>query len=274
MPNETEATDPLSLNLYNYCNNNPTKYIDSSGNGPILALFGAAGILLLLALAGGATVNSASSAAASGADPIKDIQQLVDNAAQAVQTVYMLPTYIVAYFASKSITNPASAVAPTTPGYAAVSQAPSVTVQEQATFSYPACKSYDKPDNGDKTEVKAEDLVGAISTPASPPPPDPDKNPNKFNHRNKYLQQAQNKALRNAISELYRRSAEIGYGGTADMLRYEVDNGLHLRHLQKSFNIINNLNIILTQQPLSPSERKLTYQLLNDLYSAVKYAGF
>ena len=80
------------------------------------------------------------------------------------------------YFASKSITNPASAVAPTTPSYAAVSQAPSVTVQEQATFSYPAYKSYDKPDNGDKTEVKAEDLVGAISTPASPPPPDPNKN--------------------------------------------------------------------------------------------------
>ena len=49
------------------------------------------------------------------------------------------------YFASKSITNPASAVAPTTPSYAAVSQAPSVTVQEQATFSYPACKSYTPP---------------------------------------------------------------------------------------------------------------------------------
>ena len=95
MPNETEATDPLSLNLYNYCYNNPTRYFDSSGNFPLAVALGAAGVLLWLALAGEG-VNSAARAVSSGADPIRDIQQLVENAAQAVQTVYMLPTYIVA----------------------------------------------------------------------------------------------------------------------------------------------------------------------------------
>jgi len=34
-----EANDPLSLNLYTYCWNNPVIYIDKNGNNPILAIF-------------------------------------------------------------------------------------------------------------------------------------------------------------------------------------------------------------------------------------------
>ena len=95
--------------------------------------------------------------------------------------------------------------------------------------------------------------------------------PNNWNHRDYYLEQAQNRQLRNAISEMYRRGSSIGDGGTADILRYEYDMGQSLRHLQKAQDMIKNLNSILTNQSLSEAERRLTYQLLGDLHDAVKY---
>ncbi len=95
--------------------------------------------------------------------------------------------------------------------------------------------------------------------------------PNNWNHRDYFLKQANNKELRNAISELYRKTASIGDGGTADALRSEIQNGQYLKHLQKAQNSIQYLDRILRTQELTEAERKLTYQLLNDLYDAVKH---
>ncbi|WP_424141323.1 RHS repeat-associated core domain-containing protein [Sporosalibacterium faouarense] len=34
-----KLTDPLSLNLYTYCWNNPIRYVDPSGNAPVTLLY-------------------------------------------------------------------------------------------------------------------------------------------------------------------------------------------------------------------------------------------
>ena len=94
-----------------------------------------------------------------------------------------------------------------------------------------------------------------------------------WNHRDYYLRNVKNKELQNAIKQLYRKSATIGDGGTADMLRHEFNSGQPLRHLQKAKNMITHLERILTNQVLDEGERRVAYQLLNDLYSAVKYVS-
>ena len=43
LPNKQEVSDPLSLNLYTYCHNNPTLYSDPSGHLPFLAVTGIIG---------------------------------------------------------------------------------------------------------------------------------------------------------------------------------------------------------------------------------------
>ena len=106
-------------------------------------------------------------------------------------------------------------------------------------------------------------LGGGSSSPGGP----------NWNHRDYYLRNAQNKRLRNAIDQLYREDAHIGDGGTADMLRYEFDNGQPLRHLHKAKTMITCLQRILTEEVLSESEIKLVYHLLDDLYGAVKYVS-
>ncbi|WP_143320250.1 RHS repeat-associated core domain-containing protein [Clostridium sp. HBUAS56010] len=45
MPNEQEITDPLSLNKYTYCHNNPLLYTDPSGHIPLLVLTAIAGLV-------------------------------------------------------------------------------------------------------------------------------------------------------------------------------------------------------------------------------------
>jgi RHS repeat-associated protein len=113
-----------------------------------------------------------------------------------------------------------------------------------------------------------ETFSGGNSTPPS--------DPNNWNHRDYFLKQAQNKALKNAIGELYRTNASIGDGGTADILRYEIENGVlkdgRIPHLQKAQGMIKHLNDILINQKLSDTDSRLTRQLLNDLYNAVKMA--
>lgn len=52
MPNGQEITDPLSLNKYTYCHNNPTLYNDPTGHVPFLAITGVIG-LIAGAIAGG-----------------------------------------------------------------------------------------------------------------------------------------------------------------------------------------------------------------------------
>ena len=45
MPNEQEITDPLSLNKYTYCHNNPVYYTDPTGHFPLLVVTAVAGLV-------------------------------------------------------------------------------------------------------------------------------------------------------------------------------------------------------------------------------------
>ena len=103
-------------------------------------------------------------------------------------------------------------------------------------------------------------------------PPDPNNlpDPNNWNHHDYYMNQAENEKLKRIIEQLYREDAEIGDGGTADMLRYEYKNGLELEHLQKATDRINELHKLVNSNVLSESDLKLAYQLLDDLHNAVK----
>lgn len=100
------------------------------------------------------------------------------------------------------------------------------------------------------------------------------RDPNNWNHRDKYLKQAKDEKLRKIINELYRPGDKvIGDGGTADMLRYEFDSGGKLAHLQKAQERIVQLERLVNSDTLESSDLKLAYQLINDLYDAVKYVG-
>ena len=97
--------------------------------------------------------------------------------------------------------------------------------------------------------------------------------PNNWNHRDYYLNQVENKSMKNLIDQIYRPKATIGDGGTADALRFEFDNDLKLSHLQKATDRIKEIQNILKTQNLTEKEVKIAYELLNDLYDAVKYVG-
>ncbi|WP_313347264.1 RHS repeat-associated core domain-containing protein [Lacrimispora sp.] len=73
MPNEQEITDPLSLNKYTYCHNNPVYYTDPTGHNPFLVLAAVAGLVaggisngIMSALKGEFSLNAVLKGAAVG----------------------------------------------------------------------------------------------------------------------------------------------------------------------------------------------------------------
>ena len=94
-----------------------------------------------------------------------------------------------------------------------------------------------------------------------------------YNKHDEYYNQASDPELKSVIDELYRSSAEIGDGGTADMLKYEFDSGLPLKHLQKAQDRIRQLNKMLTKKMFDDADQKLIYHFLGDLFDAIKYTG-
>ena len=94
------------------------------------------------------------------------------------------------------------------------------------------------------------------------------------NMQHELLSQAENPQLQNAIKQLYRENSFMGDGGTADIIRFEQQTGLMLgqnggSHIPKGVDMIKYIeNRILTQN-LSPSDRALAMQLLEDLNNAL-----
>jgi len=83
------------------------------------------------------------------------------------------------------------------------------------------------------------------------------------------LNTVQNPQLTNVVNQLYRANARIGDGGTADMLRHEIQTGQALRHLQKAQDYIRSLEKILKSQDLSSADSRIAHDLLSDLLDAV-----
>ncbi|MBL7935691.1 MAG: hypothetical protein JNM51_07770, partial [Bacteroidia bacterium] len=81
-----------------------------------------------------------------------------------------------------------------------------------------------------------------------------------------------NPELRNAFDQMYRKTAKILSGSTADALRDEVRNGKHLGHLEKAQGWIKNLQGLINEGKLSGADSKIANELLKDLKDAVKTA--
>ena len=94
------------------------------------------------------------------------------------------------------------------------------------------------------------------------------------NMQNELLNQAENPQLQNAIKQLYRGNSFIGDGGTADAIRFEKQTGLMLgknggSHVQKGIDMVKYIENKILTQDLSPSDRVLAMQLLEDLNNAL-----
>ena len=87
------------------------------------------------------------------------------------------------------------------------------------------------------------------------------------------LSKAQDPKLRNFIDKLYRVTAQIGSGSTADAIRYERITGKLLSpsgHSIKGQEIINGLQKLINSGKLNSTDRAIAQQLVNDLKDALK----
>jgi len=87
------------------------------------------------------------------------------------------------------------------------------------------------------------------------------------------LAAARNGNLRNLISDLYREGARIGSESTADAIRYERATGELLSrsgHIPKVQQYIRALERLVRSGDLSPSDRAIAQQIINDLKDALK----
>ncbi len=91
--------------------------------------------------------------------------------------------------------------------------------------------------------------------------------------REKLLSQASNQKLKNAINELYRPGAVTGDGGTADAIRSELKTGAPVGgkpHIQKGYDRLRNLQNILKREELTPREKTIIQELIDDLEKALR----
>lgn len=90
----------------------------------------------------------------------------------------------------------------------------------------------------------------------------------------KLLKGVTNPKVINAVKQLYRVTATVGKGGTADALRYEAKSGTKLSrtgHLTKAEGYLKNLERIGKGENLSPRESKLIKSEIRKLKSAIRY---
>jgi len=82
-----------------------------------------------------------------------------------------------------------------------------------------------------------------------------------------------NQKLKNTVNDLYRPGAVIGDGGTADSIRHYLKTGELVSgstHIQKGEERVRNLKNILETQDLNTTDRKIAYELLQDLIAALE----
>jgi hypothetical protein len=85
-----------------------------------------------------------------------------------------------------------------------------------------------------------------------------------------------NARLRRVIEQLYRPGAKVGDGGTADKLLDEVRAGCRAvgcEHFKKANERRQGLLTILSEEPLSATERGVTGELVGALTKAIRAAG-
>lgn len=91
--------------------------------------------------------------------------------------------------------------------------------------------------------------------------------------RGNLLQSTKNPELRRAIKELYRKTAIVGDGGTADVIRFERATGILMSpkgHVIKGRQSIAWLQNIIRNENLSAFDSQVAKYLIDDLVNAAK----
>jgi filamentous hemagglutinin len=86
------------------------------------------------------------------------------------------------------------------------------------------------------------------------------------------LRSTQNTDLKKYVDCLYRKSASIGAGSTADAIRYELQTGNLLSrqgHLEKGITVRHSLFKLFREKTLSPPDEQTAKNLLIDLQDAL-----
>lgn len=87
------------------------------------------------------------------------------------------------------------------------------------------------------------------------------------------LAKAQNPTLRNMIKDLYRVTARVGSGGTADAIRYERATGNLLSpsgHSIKGREVLRGLEKLIKSGKLNSTDAEIAKLLASDLKDALK----
>jgi len=99
------------------------------------------------------------------------------------------------------------------------------------------------------------------------------KTAGNLSKREQLLKLVTNPKLKNTVNDLYRPGAVIGDGGTADSIRHYLKTGELVSgstHIQKGEERVRNLKNILETQDLNTTDRKIAYELLQDLIAALE----
>ena len=99
------------------------------------------------------------------------------------------------------------------------------------------------------------------------------KTAGNLSKREQLLKLVTNPKLRNTVNDLYRPGAVIGDGGTADSIRHYLKTGELVggsTHIQKGEERVRNLKNILETQDLNTTDRKIAYELMQDLIAALE----
>jgi RHS repeat-associated protein len=224
-------TNPQAWNSYSYCLNNPLKYTDLTGNWPHIH-WGT----VLKVIAAVAVVTLVAVVAV-------------------VAAPVVLPALSGALVGGGSITIGGA----TTAAVAAYSAAAAIG----ATMAVaPIVSSIDEPLFQSNDSAANSGLNAAGGHVASTPPNGPNK-------RDYLLSQVENQKLRNTVDQLYRPGAQVGDGGTADIIRAEETG----EHIDKGIERFTNLEKIMMRENLNPTDRGIAEDLYQDLMDALVKTG-
>lgn len=255
-------SDPLSLNLYTYCLNNPVNMFDPSGHEAEIYLSQLISLKQEYATASASRRTEIAALGVGLRDKIRDSFEYIDG-----------------WYNFNDVVNASNLF--NGPGGGSVAEV-------QGLYSY--LTSQQAAYKREQTILFCEDVAvvsgsvlvaerlgaSAISAIGAGITTGWDKLKNLFGKgqtvRDKLLNSVTNQKLWNCIDQLYRPGGTIGDGGTADFVRNELVNGVPTgmtSHIPKALERIANLQNIINKQNLNANDLKTAQKLLQDLTNAL-----
>jgi RHS repeat-associated protein len=232
LPNGTKADDPLSLNWYTYCHNNPITYFDPTGRSITITTLIFVGSIVIGSIAMIYTAYQS--------------YKYVGRIDWVVSITQGISWFMLAY----------------TLGMSAYS----------IYLSYCDYKGYTPITEvkfNDKNVVNTSFYVTPNGTAI---PAETYKEWAGNNMRSQYLGSASNEQLKNLIDQMYRPNAWVGDGSTAAVLRFEQATGYMLSssgHFQKATEMVTSLFRLIESGVLRGHDLNLAKEIYSDLLYAL-----